>query len=141
MAGTGLQHPNVYNTRLPQTASLQEDSTNYLQEIRTNLAKAVLDNDTGQCVVWVINLHKYIILYGLSFTREEHVFLIKVLFGLLTTKNTDPVSLDKFAKVTLTAEKTKLLNNCIIIIGPFCTSKKEISHSSVRPGVGLAALI
>ena len=103
MAGTAVgvlkQHPNVYNTRLPRTETLQEDSTAYLQEIRGSLAKAVLNNDIEQCVVWVINLHKYIILYGLCFTKEEHVFLIKVLYGLLTTKNTDPVSLDKFAKV------------------------------------------
>ena len=99
MAGEAMQHPNVYNSRLPQRESMKEDSAAYLREIRTNLAKAVLDNDIGQCVVWVINLHKYIILYGMAFSKEEHVFLIKVLYGLLTTKNTDPVSLDKFAKV------------------------------------------
>jgi hypothetical protein len=70
---------------------MKEDSAAYLQEIRVNLAKAVLDNDMGQCVVWEI------ILYGMAFSKEEHV--IKVLYDLLTTKNTDPVSLDKFSKV------------------------------------------
>ena len=101
LAGVPMQHPNVYNSRLPHTENMMQDSAAYLQEIRVNLAKAVLDNDMGQCVVWVINLHKYIILYGMAFSKEEHVFLIKVLYGLLTTKNTDPVSLDKFAKVKL----------------------------------------
>ena len=99
IAGVAMQHPNVYNSRLPHTETMKEDSAAYLQEIRVNLAKAVLDNDMGQCVVWVINLHKYIILYGMSFTKEEHVFMIKVLYNLFTTKNTDPVSFDKFAKV------------------------------------------
>ena len=32
--------------------------------------------------------------------REDHIYLIKVLFGLLTTKHVDSISLDKFAKVT-----------------------------------------
>ena len=93
------QHPNQYNVRLPHNEIMEEDSVAYLKEIRSNLAKAVLDNDIENCVVWVINLHKYIILYGMSFSKEEHIYLIKVLYGLLTTKNIDPVSLDKFAKV------------------------------------------
>ena len=93
------QHPNQYNVRLPHKEIMEEDSVAYLKEIRSNLAKAVLDNDIENCVVWVINLHKYIILYGMSFSKEEHIYLIKVLYGLLTTKNIDPVSLDKFAKV------------------------------------------
>ena len=59
IAGVAMQHPNVYNSRLPHTETMKEDSAAYLQEIRVNLAKAVLDNDMGQCIVWVINLQKY----------------------------------------------------------------------------------
>ena len=66
-----LQHPNVYNTKLPRQEELEKDRVRYLAEIRTKLSSAVLNNDTGQCVVWIINLHKYIILYGLAFTRFE----------------------------------------------------------------------
>ena len=104
------QHPNLYNARLPYRETMEEDSVAYMKEIRTNLAKAVLDNDIEKCVVWVINLHKYIILYGMCFSREEHIYLIKVLFGLLTTKNIDPVSLDKFAKVIIIIEIYVYLN-------------------------------
>ena len=66
---TKLQHPNVYNTKLPKHDLLEEDRVRYLEEIRTKLSSAVLENDTGQIVTWVINLHKYIILYGLAFSR------------------------------------------------------------------------
>ena len=48
IAGVAMQHPNVYNSRLPHTETMKEDSAAYLQEIRVNLAKAVLDNDMGQ---------------------------------------------------------------------------------------------
>ena len=66
---TKLQHPNVYNAKLPRHDILEEDRVRYLEEIRTKLSSAVLENDTGQIVTWVINLHKYIILYGLAFSR------------------------------------------------------------------------
>ena len=66
---TKLQHPNVYNTKLPKHELLEEDRVRYLEEIRTKLSAAVLENDTGQIVIWIINLHKYIILYGLAFSR------------------------------------------------------------------------
>ena len=66
---TKLQHPNVYNTKLPHQKEMEADRVRNLEEIRTNLSAAVLKNDTGQCVIWTINLHKYIILYGLAFTR------------------------------------------------------------------------
>ena len=65
-----LQHPNVYNTKLPRQEVLEADRVRNLEEIRVNLSAAVLKNDTGQCVLWTINLHKYIILHGLAFSRS-----------------------------------------------------------------------
>ena len=70
---TKLQHPNVYNAKLPRYDILEEDRVRYLEEIRTKLSSAVLENDTGQIVIWVINLHKYIILYGLAFSRYRYL--------------------------------------------------------------------
>jgi hypothetical protein len=48
----------------------------------------------------VVNLHKYMILHGLKFSKSDHVFFIHVLYGLLTTKHVDTVTLDTFAKVS-----------------------------------------
>jgi len=104
-----FQHPNVYNSRLPHSNLLGADAERYLAEIKDNLSRSVLDQDINKSVVWVINLHKYVILYGLRFTLDDHVYLIKVLYGLLTTKNIDPVSLDKFAKVLFALLKKKYL--------------------------------
>ena len=49
----------------------------------------------------MVNLHKYMILHGLKFSKSDHVFFIHVLYGLLTTKHVDTVTLDTFAKVSL----------------------------------------
>jgi proteasome activator subunit 4 len=48
---------------------------------------------------WVVNLHKYMILYGLKFSKEDHVLFIRILYGLLTTRHVDTAILDAFAKV------------------------------------------
>ena len=53
------------------------------------------------CVKWTINLHKYIILYGLKMPKADHVFFTRIMYELLTTPNVDTVSADKFAKVGL----------------------------------------
>ena len=47
--------------------------------------------------------------YGFQFSLEEHVWLIKLLYALLTTENVDPVSLDKYAKVFINLCKKKYL--------------------------------
>jgi hypothetical protein len=41
------------------------------------------------------------ILHGLKFSKSDHVFFIHVLYGLLTTKHVDTVTLDTFAKVSM----------------------------------------
>ena len=47
-------------------------------QVKTGLAKAILEQDITKATVWVINLHKFIILYGLNFSRADHIYLIKV---------------------------------------------------------------
>lgn len=49
-------------------------------QVKTGLAKAILEQDITKATVWVINLHKFIILYGLNFSRADHIYLIKVCY-------------------------------------------------------------
>ena len=65
------QHSIVYNQKLPEQNDIGGDSSRYLAEIRSNLSTAVLENNTRQCVLEVVNLHKYILLYGLHFSRYK----------------------------------------------------------------------
>ncbi len=48
-----------------------------------------------------MNLDRYMILHGLKFSKSDHVFFIHVLYGLLTTKHVDTVTLETFAEVSL----------------------------------------
>ena len=47
-------------------------------KVKAGLAKAILEEDFAAATVWVVNLHKFVILYGLNFSKEDHVYLIKV---------------------------------------------------------------
>ena len=46
--------------------------------MKAGLAKAILEEDFAAATVWVVNLHKFVILYGLNFSKEDHIYLIKV---------------------------------------------------------------
>ena len=52
----------------------------FYAQVKTGLAKAILEQDITKATVWVINLHKFIILYGLNFSRADHIYLIKVYY-------------------------------------------------------------
>lgn len=111
-----FQRINPYNRFLPFAEDVDADADKYLAEIKSNLSRTIHDNrvshSAGQAdstVKWIVNLHKYVILYGLRFTKEDHVFFIKVIFELLLLPNVSVVVLDKFAKVLVALLKKKYL--------------------------------
>jgi len=104
------QRENAYNKFLPHSELQDGDSSKFLAELRKNFAQCLLGNDiTNGCVKWTINLHKYIILYGLKMSKTDHVFFVRIMFDLLTTPSVDTVSADKFAKVLSALLKKKYL--------------------------------
>ena len=72
-----LQHPSIYSAKLPRQEEIQGDRVGFLEEVRTKLSAAVLENDIDACAKWTINLHKYIICYGYSFTRSDNIIEIQ----------------------------------------------------------------
>ena len=56
-------------------------------KVKAGLAKAILEEDFAAATVWVVNLHKFVILYGSNFSKEDHIYLIKV---EMTKKNWKP---------------------------------------------------
>ena len=106
-------------------------------KVKAGLAKAILEEDFAAATVWVVNLHKFVLLYGLNFSKEDHIFLIKVeltknwkprvfqalnndlsfsqvVFGVLATNNIQPDILDKFAKVFFMQIIPKAKTRCLV---------------------------
>ena len=104
------QRTNPYNKFLPYASDIEGDADRYFNEIKQNFKQCLKPKlDLTRVNNLITNLQKFIALYGFQFTLEDHVWLIKLLYGLLTSENVDPVSLDKYAKVLITLCKKKYL--------------------------------
>ena len=105
-----FQRPNPYNKFLPYASDLEDDADKYFDEIKHNFKQCLkVKLDLCQINKHVTNLQKYVALYGFRFSLQDHVWLIKLLYGFLTSDNVDPVSLDKYCKVLISLTKKKFL--------------------------------
>lgn len=106
-----FQRTNPYNKFLPYSSDLEQDADKYLDEIKLNF-KAILSKSKlvmTNLDKWMTNLQKYIALYGLRFSLEDHVWFIKAAYALVVTSNVDPLSLEKFCKILISLVKKKYL--------------------------------
>ena len=113
-----VQRKNPYNQFLPYFSDLEEDAEKYLSEIKENLKTSLKPKvDLINIEKWLTNLQKYVALYGLNFSLEDHVWFIKVLYGLITTPNIDPLNVDRYGKILISFVKKKyLLTNANLIL-------------------------
>ncbi|KAF5303620.1 hypothetical protein FQA39_LY09867 [Lamprigera yunnana] len=104
------QKENVYNKLLPYADKLDEESSKLFRDIKTNLVKAVLAREIRPgCIVWTFRLNKYIRIYGLKFSKEDHIALVKLYYELVTIPNLEPMRINKFsATLNYLLKKKKL---------------------------------
>lgn len=82
--GKRFQNENVYNQHLPY--DIVEESQRHLMRIKASLAKCIqLDQET--LYEWFIDLERYINLYGLAFSKEDHIYFVKLQYELIISKN------------------------------------------------------
>ena len=107
------QNEVVYNSSLPYTENLDSESTYALTVIKTNLSKVVLQGElrTG-LTFWAVQLNKYIILYGLKFSAEDHILFIKLLFEVIMIPDLECFLVDCICDILLKLlQKKELLNS------------------------------
>ena len=104
------QRSNPYNKHLPFAGDVDSDADKFLAEIKDRLREAIRKNDLrGDASKWLFNLHKYVLLYGLRFSKEDHVWFARVAYEVFTTNGMDPVSLESIAKLLVSLLKKKYL--------------------------------
>lgn len=82
--GNRYQNENVYNRLLPYDIS--KESQEHLMNIKLSLAKCIqLDQET--VYEWFIDLERFVDLYGLSFTKEDHIYFVKLQYQLMVSKD------------------------------------------------------
>lgn len=82
--GNKLQHENVYNKLLPY--DITEERDQIFMNIKASLAKCIeLDQETVH--EWFIELERFVSLYGLAFTKEDHIYYVRLQYDLLVSKD------------------------------------------------------
>ncbi|KYM97994.1 Proteasome activator complex subunit 4 [Cyphomyrmex costatus] len=102
----------TYNKWLPYANELDAESRTWLAEIKGNLGRAVMLRELiPGCVFWSHKLTLYIELYGMKFSKKDHIAFIKLMYELVTIPNLDPNLINKFsATLILLLKKTKLIS-------------------------------
>ena len=107
------QNEVVYNSNLPYAEKLDSESEYALTVIKTNLAKVVLQGElrTG-LTYWANQLTRYIRLYGLKFSAEDHILFIKLLYEVIIIPDLECVLVDCLCSALLKLLKKRELLDC-----------------------------
>ncbi|CAL7949711.1 unnamed protein product [Xylocopa violacea] len=102
----------LYNKLLPYVDDLEVESEALLAEIKANLGRAVLFNESWPgCYVGVSKLCHYIKTYGLQFSKSDHILFIKLLYELVTVPKIPSITTFKcFFALLLLLKKKKLIS-------------------------------
>ncbi|XP_055613465.1 proteasome activator complex subunit 4B-like isoform X2 [Uranotaenia lowii] len=85
------------NKFLPYADRLDNESQIMLENIKNNLGKAVAMREiTPGVSIYVSRLMKYIKLYGMKFSKEDHIKFVKLLLELICIPNLEPDKVNKF---------------------------------------------
>ncbi|XP_076463728.1 proteasome activator complex subunit 4B-like [Babylonia areolata] len=92
------QRESIYCRLLPYADELDEESNGHLAEIKENLAKSVQLRDTKIGTShWTVQLTKYIQLYGMKFSKEDHLYFVHLMFQLATSPEMEYSLVQKYS--------------------------------------------
>ncbi|CAH1108407.1 unnamed protein product [Psylliodes chrysocephalus] len=110
LKGSKFQKENVYNKLLPYADELEEESSKLFEDIKSNLVKSVLAREMRPgCALWTSRLMKYIKIYGMKFSKEDHIALIKLFYELVIIPDLEPTRINKCATMLIQLLKKKYL--------------------------------
>lgn len=82
--GNKYQNENVYNRLLPY--DVNAESQEHLMRIKASLATCIqLNQET--IYEWFIELDRFIDLYGLAFSKEDHIYFVKLQYDIMVSKD------------------------------------------------------
>lgn len=127
------QKEKIYNKYLPYAANLDCESNAVFAEIKANLGKAVALRDlkTG-AGHWVGQLSRYIKLYGMKFSKEDHLALIHLMYELVVMPELELSLVQKYASQLIgLLKKRELLTREDLVLQwrPIYTLIEHVSYS------------
>lgn len=90
-----LQKVDIFLQQLPYFDKIKQNAFQAFEEIQTNLAECIALNEIRPGFVhWTNRLIIFIHEYGLFFTKEEHIRLVRVYIELMLTPSIDLPTVD-----------------------------------------------
>jgi proteasome activator subunit 4 len=89
------QNVNQFLKHLPHFDKIKANALSEFERIRLNLSKTIALNEIRPGLVhWTNRLQTYVNEYGLFFSKEDHVKLIKIYLEIIFTRNIDLTIVD-----------------------------------------------
>ncbi|XP_039314531.1 proteasome activator complex subunit 4 isoform X3 [Solenopsis invicta] len=128
----------VYNKLLPYANELDAESHLWLAEIKGNLGRAIMLRElTPGCVFWTNRLNLYIELYGMKFSKEDHIAFVKLMYELVTIPNLDLNLINKFSDTLVLLLKKKKLISPDELELPWRPLYNMMAHCLRRNSIGI----
>ena len=132
------QHEVVYNSNLPYSVDyLDRESSYALSVIKTNLAKVVLQGELRTGLTYFASqLTRYIRLYGLKFSVEDHVLFTKLLLEAVTIPELECILVERLCNVLIKLlKKRELLSRTDLQLDwvPFYELTERFTYSKMEP--------
>ncbi|CAF1141433.1 unnamed protein product [Adineta ricciae] len=81
-----LQKPDIYLRHLPCPESITQQAFTFFEKIRENLSRTIQVGEYHPgFILWSKKLKEFISLYGFSFTRDDHIKLIKLYLSIISS--------------------------------------------------------
>ncbi|CAG0897570.1 unnamed protein product, partial [Darwinula stevensoni] len=104
------QREVVYNRFLPYSSELDDESNQLLSVIKANLGRSVMLREVRPgFVTWMVRLFRYVKVYGMKFSKDDHVIFVKLLYEMVTLPDLDYFIVKKTAQVLITFLKKREL--------------------------------
>lgn len=94
----------VYNRLLPYNQQLDTEALDYLEQIKSNISRAVLLSDP-RALYWIWDLSKYIRIYGRLFSKADHLYFVQLLLDVVLTPELELTKVSTYASVLTTLLK------------------------------------
>ncbi|XP_012536547.2 proteasome activator complex subunit 4B isoform X1 [Monomorium pharaonis] len=128
----------VYNRLLPYANELDVESQQWLAEIKGNLGRAVMLRELAPgCIFWTSRLNLYIELYGMKFSKEDHIAFVKLMYELITIPNLDLNLINKFSNTLILLLKKKKLISPDELELPWRPLYEIMAHCLRRNSIGI----
>ncbi|RWS03023.1 hypothetical protein B4U79_12589, partial [Dinothrombium tinctorium] len=83
-----MQHELTCNKHLPYYSNLKEEAIEYLREIKGNISLSLLLSESNS-MTWIESIVKFTKLYGRYFSKDDHIYLIKLFLEVIITPGLD----------------------------------------------------